>query len=94
LRALREHCLHRILVEGGPSVFWSFVDAGAWDAVWLYRSQREFGVAGVPFAHVDQNLPGRLIDTRLLGPDQCDAYVNEESWTRLTGALARAITER
>jgi diaminohydroxyphosphoribosylaminopyrimidine deaminase/5-amino-6-(5-phosphoribosylamino)uracil reductase len=94
LRALREHCLHRILVEGGPSVFWSFVDAGAWDALWLYRSPREFGSTGVPLARAGQNLPGRLIDTRALGDDTCEAFVNEPSWEKLTGALSRAVTER
>jgi diaminohydroxyphosphoribosylaminopyrimidine deaminase/5-amino-6-(5-phosphoribosylamino)uracil reductase len=94
LRALREHCLHRILVEGGPSVFWSFVDAGLWDAAWLYRSPREFGSEGVAFARVDQDVPGRPIDTRALGADTCEAFVNEASWEKMTGALTRAVTER
>src|SRR6185503_1282497 len=37
----------RILVEGGPRVFRSFVAAGEWDALWIYRSPKEFG-DGVP----------------------------------------------
>jgi diaminohydroxyphosphoribosylaminopyrimidine deaminase/5-amino-6-(5-phosphoribosylamino)uracil reductase len=94
LRALEGAGLHRILVEGGPSVFWSFVDAGHWDALWLYRSPREFGRAGVALARSDQNLPGRQVDARALGPDTCNAFVNEASWARLHDALALSLRAR
>ena len=91
LRALQEIGLRRILVEGGPRVFWSFVDAGAWDAAWLYRSERVFGPAGVPlFRAAGEAFPGRAVDERTLGGDRRLGFVNQTSWTRMTTALERA----
>jgi riboflavin biosynthesis pyrimidine reductase len=89
--ALAELGLVRVLVEGGPRVFWSFVDAGCWDAAWVYRSGQVFGPGGVRlFRSNDESVPGRWVDRRHLGADECHGYVNEASWSRLTAALAAA----
>lgn len=93
LRVLTAAGLSRVLVEGGPRVFWSFVDAGCWDAAWVYRSARAFGPEGVRlFRSDDESVPGRLVDRRNVGADECHGFVNEASWSRLTTALAAART--
>jgi diaminohydroxyphosphoribosylaminopyrimidine deaminase / 5-amino-6-(5-phosphoribosylamino)uracil reductase len=84
----------RVLVEGGPRVFWSFVDAGEWDAAWLYRSKVAFGPGGVRlFRGDDDSMPGRRVDRRSVGSDEVHGFVNESSWSRLTAALAAARAE-
>jgi diaminohydroxyphosphoribosylaminopyrimidine deaminase/5-amino-6-(5-phosphoribosylamino)uracil reductase len=91
LRALSRAGLRRVLVEGGPRVFWSFVDAGAWDAAWCYRSASTFGPGGVGlFRAPAERFPGRLVDETTMGNDRRLGYVNEASWSRLAAALEQA----
>ena len=93
IRALASAGLSRVLVEGGPRVFWSFVDAGCWDGVLIYRSAQVFGPGGLRLFRSDgESVPGRLVDRRDVGTDECQAFVNEASWSRLTQALAAART--
>ena len=81
----------RILVEGGPRVFRSFVAAGAWDALWIYRSPKEFGDAGVPLvASPTHRMPGRMVDDIAIGEDRRLGFVNDSRWSSLIDALAAA----
>ncbi len=92
LRVLAEAGLSRVLVEGGPRVFWSFVDAGRWDAAWLYRSTQSFG-GGLPLLRSkDEAFPGRMIDERAIGLDRRFGFVNETSWSRTMSALEQAAS--
>ncbi len=89
--ALEADGLSRVLVEGGPRVFRSFIAAGEWDALWLYRSPREFGDGAVPlFTSRDANIPGRVVDDIAIGEDRRLGFVNEARWSSMLGALAAA----
>jgi diaminohydroxyphosphoribosylaminopyrimidine deaminase/5-amino-6-(5-phosphoribosylamino)uracil reductase len=78
--------LARILVEGGPRLMQSFVDAGAWDAYWHYQSRDEFGSDGVSMM---TTVPGVAIDELALGSDMRRRYVNAHSWNRVISGLNR-----
>jgi diaminohydroxyphosphoribosylaminopyrimidine deaminase/5-amino-6-(5-phosphoribosylamino)uracil reductase len=91
IRALESCGLERILIEGGPRVFQSFVDAGEWDALGLYRSPREFGESGVPLlTSREQKIPGRVVDDIAVGEDRRLGFVNESRWSSMIEALAAA----
>lgn len=85
--------LRRILVEGGARVFRSFLDAGAWDAVWRYQSSVRFG-EGVALFEGAGDVPGRLgvpIDEVALGADRRWRSINPRTWERLASRMeARA----
>ena len=78
--------LARILVEGGPRLMQSFVEAGAWDAYWHYQSRDEFGSDGVSMM---TTVPGVAIDELALGSDTRRRYVNAHSWNRVISGLNR-----
>jgi diaminohydroxyphosphoribosylaminopyrimidine deaminase/5-amino-6-(5-phosphoribosylamino)uracil reductase len=83
--------LKRILVEGGPRVFRSFVAAGAWDAVWLYRSPLEFGPGGVALCTPAQDVRGVggcTVDEVVIGRDTRERWVRPASWDRLFSRLS------
>jgi diaminohydroxyphosphoribosylaminopyrimidine deaminase/5-amino-6-(5-phosphoribosylamino)uracil reductase len=89
--ALVAEGLARILVEGGPRVFRSFIEAGEWDALWLYRSPVEFGGEGVPLvAAPGQKIFGRGVDDVAVGDDRRFGFVNEPRWSSMAEALAAA----
>jgi diaminohydroxyphosphoribosylaminopyrimidine deaminase/5-amino-6-(5-phosphoribosylamino)uracil reductase len=91
LNALASVGLTRVLVEGGPRVFWSFVDSGLWDAAWLYRSSVTLGADGVRlFRGDDERFPGCMVDEQPIAHDRRLGYVNESSWSRMAAALAQA----
>jgi diaminohydroxyphosphoribosylaminopyrimidine deaminase/5-amino-6-(5-phosphoribosylamino)uracil reductase len=75
----------RLLVEGGPRLMQSFLDADAWDAFWHYESSQEFGPGGVPM----MNAPARSVgvDELTLDFDVRRRFVNAASWGRLTSLL-------
>jgi riboflavin biosynthesis pyrimidine reductase len=78
----------RILVEGGPRLASSFIDAEAWDAFWHYRSSERFGAAGVP---APTSPIGVAVDEIALGADMRTRIVRDASWQRLQNRLfARA----
>jgi diaminohydroxyphosphoribosylaminopyrimidine deaminase/5-amino-6-(5-phosphoribosylamino)uracil reductase len=84
----------RILVEGGPRVLGSFLRAGAWDALWWYRSPARFG-AGVPWFDgpdpaQSETPPGQLVDETAVGDDARRRYVNPRTWEPLSALLARS----
>jgi riboflavin biosynthesis pyrimidine reductase len=84
----------RILVEGGPRLLGSFLRAGAWDALWWYRSPAGFG-PGVPWfddaAHAhDAAWPGRLVDEATVGDDVRRRIVNPRSWEQIAAWLSRS----
>jgi len=78
--------LTRLLVEGGPRLFQSFIDAGVWDALWHYQSGETFGSEAVPM--VEWPLRGLSIDEVALGADTRRRYANPESWETLMNGLA------
>ena len=80
--------LRRILVEGGAGVFSSFVDAGAWDALYMYQAPTLFGEAGVPLyrGHGETGIAGRLVDTEQMGRDTRHRFISAKS---LDGMLTR-----
>lgn len=59
--------LGRILVEGGPRVAASFVDAGAWDAAWYFHAPLALGAGGV--AMRPAGAPGEMVDSVPVGTD-------------------------
>ena len=89
---LAEIGLARILVEGGPRVFRSFLAAGAWDAAWLYRAEGEFGPGGVPLFDADgraqPDLLGLPVDEVPVAPDHRSRHVRDGSWEPMMARLA------
>jgi diaminohydroxyphosphoribosylaminopyrimidine deaminase/5-amino-6-(5-phosphoribosylamino)uracil reductase len=86
----------RILVEGGPRLFRSFLASGAWDAMWHYQASADFGPDGVAMAAHDTPLAttlGTPVDEIALGADVRRRYVNAVSWGRLLAALAARAAE-
>lgn len=89
LSALAAEGLSRILVEGGPRVFRSFLEAGEWDATLVYRSPQEFGESGVPLlTSRNERMPGRVVDDITIGEDRRLGFVNEPRWSAMIEALA------
>ena len=87
----------RLLVEGGPSLFESFVAAGAWDAMWHYESTAEFGPAGVPMIRDDardlvQAALGAVVDETALGEDTRRRYLRPAARERLLKELMERST--
>jgi diaminohydroxyphosphoribosylaminopyrimidine deaminase/5-amino-6-(5-phosphoribosylamino)uracil reductase len=83
----------RLLVEGGPRLLASFIDAGAWDVLWHYGADVEFGAGGVPMLDARtrdtfESQRGARVDELALGGDVRRRYVNAASWGRLLGGLA------
>jgi len=83
----------RLLVEGGPRLLKSFIDAGAWDVLWHYEADVEFGAGGVPMLDAGardafESQRGARVDELALGGDVRRRYVNAASWGRLLGGLA------
>jgi diaminohydroxyphosphoribosylaminopyrimidine deaminase / 5-amino-6-(5-phosphoribosylamino)uracil reductase len=73
--ALNAMGLARILVEGGPRVFASVVDAGCWDALWTYRAPVSFGRDGVALGRSPDEL-GRRVDIDRIGNDERVRAIN------------------
>jgi len=73
----------RLLVEGGPRLMQSFLDADAWDAFWHYESPAEFA-EGVAVGALPS---GSFVDELALGSDTRRRYVNVASWNELIGEL-------
>jgi diaminohydroxyphosphoribosylaminopyrimidine deaminase/5-amino-6-(5-phosphoribosylamino)uracil reductase len=74
---LFENGIARLLVEGGAAVFESFLNSGAWDAMYLFQGPRVFGNGGVGI------VPGRgvaieaeAVDALRLGNDILSRYIN------------------
>jgi len=86
---LGEMGLGRILVEGGAGVFSSFVDAGTWDALYLYQAPTLFGEAGVPLyrGRREKGIAGRLVDTERLGGDTRHRFISAEGLDRMLARL-------
>jgi diaminohydroxyphosphoribosylaminopyrimidine deaminase / 5-amino-6-(5-phosphoribosylamino)uracil reductase len=83
----------RVLIEGGPRLLKSFIDAGAWDVLWHYEADVEFGAGGVPMLDAGardafESQRGARVDELALGGDVRRRYVNAMSWGRLLGGLA------
>jgi len=83
LGRLNELGMVRLLVEGGPRLLQSFIDAGAWDAFWHYRSNQVFGDDGVSGVDVH----GVVADEMRFGDDVRRRFVNAASWETLTRTL-------
>jgi diaminohydroxyphosphoribosylaminopyrimidine deaminase/5-amino-6-(5-phosphoribosylamino)uracil reductase len=77
----------RVLVEGGPRLLQSFIDAGEWDAFWHYQSNEIFGRDGVPGV----TLEGAVADEAPLGDDTRRRHISAGSWDRLTRALGARV---
>ncbi|HET6462297.1 MAG TPA: bifunctional diaminohydroxyphosphoribosylaminopyrimidine deaminase/5-amino-6-(5-phosphoribosylamino)uracil reductase RibD [Candidatus Krumholzibacteria bacterium] len=82
--ALEKLGFARVLVEGGPRLMRSFIEAGTWDAFWHYEAKEEFGANGVSMGQVPV---GTMIDELALDFDVRRRYVNATSWDRLIGGL-------
>jgi diaminohydroxyphosphoribosylaminopyrimidine deaminase/5-amino-6-(5-phosphoribosylamino)uracil reductase len=78
VKALAEHGITRLMVEGGPTVAASFVQAGLVDEAVLLRSPKELGadgidaLAGLPLAALTQSLTARPPEQ--LGDDIAETY--------------------
>jgi len=84
--ALEKLGFARILVEGGPRLMRSFVEANAWDAFWHYESRDEFGEYGVAMGLFPS---GTAIDELALGVDVRRRYVNALTWSHVINGLNR-----
>ncbi len=87
VEALEKLGFARVLVEGGPRLVRSFIEAGAWDAFWHYESRDEFGSNGVPMSFA---VPGEAMDELVLGVDVRRRHVNPAAW----GALLHGLNRR
>ena len=77
IRQLVQDGYGRILVEGGAGVFTSFVDDGAWDALYIFQSPVLFGGEGVPLYHGSRgDIDGRLVDTERIENDTLHRFLN------------------
>jgi diaminohydroxyphosphoribosylaminopyrimidine deaminase/5-amino-6-(5-phosphoribosylamino)uracil reductase len=88
--------LTRILVEGGPALFASFVDAHAWDAMWHYQSADNFGAGGVPMADAGtfatlESSRSDIVDEIVLGGDARRRFARAKSWQRLLDRLSEQV---
>ena len=55
-----EHGITSLLVEGGPAVLRSFIDAGAWDVARVEVAPERFGADGVAPAPCIPAVPARV----------------------------------
>jgi diaminohydroxyphosphoribosylaminopyrimidine deaminase/5-amino-6-(5-phosphoribosylamino)uracil reductase len=89
LRRLSEAGLQRLLVEGGAEIFSSFVNAGAWDAMYLFHSPKVFGSGGVSvFAGTRSVKPEAIaLDSVRLDGDFMHRYLNRRSYEEIVARL-------
>jgi diaminohydroxyphosphoribosylaminopyrimidine deaminase/5-amino-6-(5-phosphoribosylamino)uracil reductase len=80
LEGLHEDGITRLLVEGGPTVARSFLDAGLIDEAVVFRGTEPLGPAGVRpildrgIETFDDVRAWRLADERAVGPDHVCRY--------------------
>lgn len=81
--------IQRLLVEGGATVFTSFVSAGLWDALYLFHSPKAFGQGGVSAfsggAAVDLDVVA--VDAVRLDVDFLHRYLNRSTYEKITTQL-------
>ncbi|MDP9295201.1 MAG: dihydrofolate reductase family protein, partial [Actinomycetota bacterium] len=76
LEGLGKRDVQQLLLEGGPTLAWSAVDAGLVDKVVLYLAPKLLGgveapgaLAGAGFAPLDRAAELRIADVRMIGND-------------------------
>jgi diaminohydroxyphosphoribosylaminopyrimidine deaminase/5-amino-6-(5-phosphoribosylamino)uracil reductase len=79
LRILSERGFTRLMVEGGPTVWYNFMKAGLYDRLALYRSPRMAGAGQAAFADyniesIGSDLGMRHTQSRLLGQDLVEIF--------------------
>ncbi len=85
LRRLSEAGLQRLLVEGGAEIFSSFVNAGAWDAMYLFHSPKVFGSSGVSVFAGNRSVKPEAIalDAVRLDGDFMHRYLNRRTYEEI-----------
>jgi diaminohydroxyphosphoribosylaminopyrimidine deaminase/5-amino-6-(5-phosphoribosylamino)uracil reductase len=75
LDALATEGFSRVMVEGGASVFTSFLNSGCWDALYLFQSTRWFGESGVPLVRGERSDGQDAVDGVLVDSTEIDGDV-------------------
>jgi diaminohydroxyphosphoribosylaminopyrimidine deaminase/5-amino-6-(5-phosphoribosylamino)uracil reductase len=81
--------LERLLVEGGATVFTSFVRADLWDAMYLFHSPKAFGGSGVSALSGDEpvGLDVVAVDAVRLDHDFLHRYLNRRTYNEIAARL-------
>lgn len=89
IQCLANAGLERFLVEGGATVFTSFVRAGIWDAMYLFHSPKAFGERGVPALTGDKpaDLDVVAVDAVRLEQDFLHRYLNPRTYEEIAVRL-------
>lgn len=89
LERLADEGITRLLIEGGPRVARSFLDAGVVDEVLIYRGTRELGANGLlplvdrDLKELEADTTWQLSEARALGDDNLVRYRNRASLATL-----------
>ncbi len=71
LTTLHERKIQSVLVEGGTALLNSFIEAGLWDEMRVFRSQTMLGV-GI----AAPNVQGKIMSREMVGADELTLYRN------------------
>jgi diaminohydroxyphosphoribosylaminopyrimidine deaminase/5-amino-6-(5-phosphoribosylamino)uracil reductase len=93
LESLSSAGLRRLLVEGGATVFTSFIRAGLWDALYLFHSPKAFGRGGVSAfsGGTAVDLDVVAVDAVRLDVDFLHRYLNRGTHEQITARLRSRI---
>jgi len=85
--------LPRIFVEGGPSVFRSFLKSGCWNTLYLFESSRRFGGSGVPLnaGRAFPPMDAVALAPLSVGPDTLYRWIRRENLIALRRRTAEGV---
>jgi riboflavin biosynthesis pyrimidine reductase len=98
LDALAAEGFRRVMVEGGASVFTSFLRDGCWDALYLFQSTRWFGESGVPLVRGERSdggdaVDGILVDSTEIGGDVMHRFLSTRARRAMLSPVGRDLEE-
>lgn len=74
LADLYQRRVQSVLVEGGTRLLQSFMDAGLWDEMRVFRSRTMLGSTPIQTGVKAPGVQGRFIDRQLVGDDELSIY--------------------
>jgi diaminohydroxyphosphoribosylaminopyrimidine deaminase/5-amino-6-(5-phosphoribosylamino)uracil reductase len=89
VRKLADEGLTSVLVEGGASVFSSFIENDLWDAMYVFTGPKLFGLEGVPLFRNRRaiHLNGEAVSASSIGNDFLYSYMNSKTKNSLLSKL-------
>jgi diaminohydroxyphosphoribosylaminopyrimidine deaminase/5-amino-6-(5-phosphoribosylamino)uracil reductase len=76
LQDLHQRNIQSVLVEGGAALLQSFIEAGLWDEMRVFRSQMMLGERRFAGAIKAPAVQGRLVSREMVGEDELTIYKN------------------